>query len=218
PMSTRDLGGDREPEARAAALACLVAAAEADEGTVEESGGEAPAAVGDVELDESVPVFRAQPNRAAAVTERVLDERSERLLDAQPVHVDRNARRRSLDRATGTMGAGREAERHAFEQFGHRNGLAAERQRVLVQPGDQEQVLGELRESVDLLADRRERGGQFVRRPVLLERVLDLETEPREGGPKLVARIGDEAALAQACLLHAGEHFVERLAELRDLV
>ena len=111
------------------------------------------------------------------MTERVLDERCERLLDAQPVHVDRNGRRRSLDRATGTMGAGREAERYAFEQFGHRNGLAAERQRVLVQPGDQEQVLGELREPVDLLADRRERGGQLVRRPVLLERVLDLETE-----------------------------------------
>src|SRR5438093_3105341 len=84
-VGARDRGDDREPEPGSRAAARVAGAAEALEGVLEELLRDASALVAHVELERAVRSCRGERDRAAAVTERVVDEIAERLLDAQAV-------------------------------------------------------------------------------------------------------------------------------------
>src|SRR5512132_807477 len=79
---------DRKPEPGATAASGRVDAGEAVEGTRDELRREAAAVVEDVELDATVGPCHLQPDVAAAVPQRVVDEVAERLLEAHPVRLD----------------------------------------------------------------------------------------------------------------------------------
>ena len=123
------------------------------------SGAKPGAAVGDLQRDAAVVRRRAQDDVAGAVAQRVVDQVAERLAQPQRVGADRHVAVLDEDRAAGAVGAVGEAVADALEQRPHAQRLAPHRQLALLRPGEDEQVLGELREAVDLLDGRRRSPG-----------------------------------------------------------
>ena len=124
------------------------------EGPVEEVVREAAAVVADVKLDGfAVHGGRFEPDLVAAVAKRVVDEVAERLLQPMPVAAHRRALRRP--RARRAFRPPRRAIRRGWRRTrGARrvDGLEPERQATAIGARDQQQVLGELREAIHLLA------------------------------------------------------------------
>ena len=90
-MSAGDGVDDREPEAGAAGRPRRVGPAEALEGVREEVGREAGALVADAERDRVAVARGLEPDGAAAVRERVVDEAAERLLEPVAIAVEGSA-------------------------------------------------------------------------------------------------------------------------------
>jgi hypothetical protein len=83
-----DGSNDRQPEPRAFSGTCLVCATEAIEREWKERGRESAALIEDVELDRAVTLDRADANVAISVTERVLDQVVECLLELPTVALE----------------------------------------------------------------------------------------------------------------------------------
>jgi len=81
------------------------------------------------------------------------------------------------DRAAGAGRAGAESPRDRFRQLAGVDVCETNRQPAPLETGELEQVLGELRQPVDLLARRPERRAQPRRGLPRLERELDLGLE-----------------------------------------
>ena len=212
-MRPRDRVDDREPEAGSASRPRDVRAAEAIERVREEVGGKARPLVAHPQHDHPRDVHRLEPDRAGAVTERVVDEVPERLLEAQPV-ADEDAILRCVDleRAARFGGSGVEPPGHGIEHLADDVALTRERKPPVLGAREHQQVLGESHEPLDLLPRRPERRLQLLARAWPARSELELGLEQRERRAQLVARVGDEAALARDALLEPSDHLVQRLA------
>jgi hypothetical protein len=173
-----------------------------------------------VQLDDAVDLPGLQPHAAVAVTQRVVDEVPERLLEADPVAQDAHAGagRDRLHRPAGLLRAPLEAAGDGGEQLGSGQRLHPQRQPPAVGAGDQQQVVGEPGEPVDLLRGPADRLAELVLRLRVAQRQLELRAQQRERRTQLVARVGDEVALAAEGGLQAAEHLVQGLAQPLDLV
>ena len=117
---------------------------------------EAVALVGDVQLDAPVVFVRPQTHRSGSVTQCVVDEIAERLLEPQEVAGERDRVGLHLERAALGSRPLVEAAGDRLEELACGNRRGAQRQSSLVEACQDQQVLGEPREPVDLVpADRR---------------------------------------------------------------
>ncbi len=98
--------------------------------------------------------YREQVDPAGAVRERVLEQVCERLLDAHGIGIDDVGRRAYVDVPCSLVRPSREAIGDACEELVDRDVLRPDRQCALIGPGDQEEILRELREPVRLLCGR----------------------------------------------------------------
>ena len=134
----------------------VVAPREPLERTRGDVGREPAPLVADVELHRLADRSGADRDRALPVVERVVDEVPERLLESQPVcrhlgvavgtstTIRRRSRRRALREAVGGRA----------RQLTEIDGLDPQPERLLVGPGDEQQVLREEDEPVGLLRRR----------------------------------------------------------------
>ena len=84
--------------------------------------------------------------------------------------------------------------------------------------GEEQEVVGQLREPVGFLAGRAQRSFELALGAGGIERELDLGAEERERRAQLVARVGDEAPLAFERDFDPGEQLVQRVAQAGELV
>jgi hypothetical protein len=209
---------DRKSETGAAAPPRLVGAAEAVERPRTELLRKPLALVHHVELDGAALLHGTQRHGAPAVRERVLDEVRERLLEADGVGIESQLAGLDLQLAPQRRGTVLEALGEALEQVVRLHRFPADRQRALVGPRDQQQVVGESREPLRLLCRGAERLLELLSWPRPAQRELELRLQQGERRSQLVARVGDEAALVLDRSVEALEHVVERGREARDLV
>src|SRR5262249_44582564 len=85
-------------------------------------------------------------------------------------------------------------------------------------PRDQQEILRELRQSVDLLRRPADGLAELVLGLTVAERQFELGPQERKRRPQLVSCVGDEVALALEGGFEPTEHLVECLAEQLDLV
>src|SRR6476619_3245996 len=119
-MGLRDRAHDRQPEPRPATGVLAVAAVEPLEDLSLELGRKAVAVVGDVDLDALGRAAGREPDLAAAVTQRVVDQVPERLARAKRVDGDPLALGR-LDSNLAILPAGPigEAVTGALQELAH---------------------------------------------------------------------------------------------------
>ena len=146
--------------------------------------------------------------------ERVVDEVPERLLDPQPIDP-RHGRFVRLDHQRAAFELGPRAEAvanllHDVHQVGR---LGAQRERALLGAREDEQVVGDPRQPIRLLGRGADGVLELLRRSRTAQRQLELGAKRGERSPQLVARVGDEAALALEPVLEPREHLVQRAAE-----
>ncbi len=176
-------------------------------------GREAGALVADVKLHGAVLREGTERGEAAAVTERVVDEVAERLVEAGSVADELHAPRR-LHRDASR----RSAPATPASSSSTGNWLAPDREPALVGACKDEEVLGQADEAVGLPGSRPKRLLELLPRARAAQGQLQLGLQERQGRPQLVARVRDEAALALEPVLEPTEHRVERLPETADLV
>jgi hypothetical protein len=194
---------DRQTKAAAVGRRRL-GTAESLERTAKERVREAGAVVEHVQFDRAVPCLRRQRHRSASVTAGVVGHVAERLLEPQTVSV--HDERLGLDMSA-------EAVRDIAEEICHVDGLHLERNPALLCAGEQQQVLGQARESLGAVRGRTESLAQLVRRTSAREGELELSPEQCERRPQLVTRVGGEPALAGETGLDPRQHRVERLTQ-----
>ena len=218
-VGARDRVDDRQPEPGAAARARDVGAAEALERVREEVRRKARAGVADAHRDHAVLDRPHEPHRSRAVTQRVVDEVAERLLETNAISGDDVVRgRRHLELPSGRAGLRVEAPGDRVEDLAQVVRREAQRQASVVGAGEHEQVLGQPHEPLDLLRGRAQRVLQLWLRARPAQRQLELGAEGSERRPQLVARVRDEAPLSRQPLLQPTEHLVQGLSEPPDLV
>jgi hypothetical protein len=164
-----------------------------------------------VELDLAVAVERAQPYRTGAVTEGVVDEVAEGLLEAEPVALEDDGRSVGLDRPAAFLRARAERLSHRGQQVTGPDVVSAKAEAPVVGLSEDEEIFREPHKPVRLGGRGPERLLQLPSRPRLAQRQLELGLQEREWRAELVARVGDEAALACERALEAVEHRVQRL-------
>ena len=115
--------------------------------------------------------------------------------------------------------------RRGGERGGHRlhdgvNGewLGPDRQRILVEPSEGQQLLGERDETVGLLGGRAHHAPELLAIGGAGRGELELALEDGERRAQLMAGVGDEGALARAGTSQPREHLVQRGAQPADLV
>jgi hypothetical protein len=199
-VGARDPVDDRKAEACSSVAARLVGSAEALECVLEEGRRESGAVVQHVQLDVGVPALRAEDDGSPAVAERIVDEVAERLLQAEPVGLERR-RATAFDRDR-TVAA--EAAGDAAKQVVGVDRLALQRQVPLLGAGQQEQVVRDPCQPVGLEGGGLDRGAELVRRALAAQGQLELGLEERERRAELVARVRDEAPLPGEPVLEAG--------------
>ena len=86
-----------------------------------------------------------------------------------------------------------------------------------VELGEVEQVGGQLRQALDLLAHRVHELGPLLRARVLVLEQLDEAAEAEDRGAQLVRGVGDELFASAVELGQAALHFVEGAGELAEL-
>ena len=213
-VGARDGVGDREPEAPTAARPRLVRAAEALERTRRELGREPAAFVRHRHQKLVAVAFRRQTNHAGAVHEGVVDDCCDGALERVAVAVQ-PASALGRDPAALASSARSEPRRNRLEQLARFELLEPQR---LAGAVEHEQPLGEPNQPLDLLRCRADHALELLRLAWPPLRQLQLRAQERERRAQLVARVGDEAALAPQALVEAVEHRVQRLTESRDLV
>jgi hypothetical protein len=210
---------DRQAQAAAMPGAARVRAAEALERVRQKDLRQTGAIVEDVQLDMAVGGVRAQRDRAGSVTQRIVDEVRQRLLDAGDVGRQQwVVTRLDGDPPAPLPGAHAEAAVDVLQQASGADPATIELQAPGIAGRDDQQILGELAEPIGLVADDAQRVAQRLGRVVGAQRDLDLGLEDGQRRPQLVAGVGDERSLALAGALEALEHAVQRYAETMDLV
>ena len=220
----RELLRDREPEARAADL---VAGVEALEDPLARAGVDARAVIGDDQAHGAVWVHRVcgclgpylDRRSLRRVSENVVDEDTHDLRD--PVRVGDRGRTGAVgDRDLGPVSIGRRPELGGdpSRHVGEPNRLAPHLDRVGVELGEVEEVDGELRQPVDLLAHRPDELRPRLRVRVVLLEQLDEAGQRRDRGAQLVRGVGDELLAGAVEHRETLLHLVERDRELADLV
>ena len=217
----RDRPHDRQPQPGAASGAAVVGAGEALERLGLEPVREAGPVVGDLEHDRAVvargrTALTSPPPWRSALSTRLPSACSIRSGSSSAPSPLGRGDARSLARASRARSSNRVRTRSSSTAQLDR--LAGDRQPALVRSRDHQQVLGELREPVDLLDGRAKRGAQLLGRAARAPRELELGPQGRQRGAQLVAGVGDEDALALQRGLDPVEHRVERLPEPVDLV
>ncbi len=137
--------------------------------------------------------------------------RSRSTRSARPFGGDRD---RPLLRGAALL----EAVAEAGEQLVGADLRQTHREPALLGTGHDQQVIGEAGQPIGLLGRGADRPLELLRAAGASHRQLQLGLEDRQRGAKLMARVGDEGALALERALQAGEHLVERLPEALDLV
>ena len=161
-----------------------------------------------------------EPDGPGAVTERVVDEVAERLLQPDAVAGEGPRRRRGdLQRAprlarARVEAAGDRVEELARPSAARRAAAAGRRRRGRGRAGPPRAARAARRPRSQSAAPAR--APRVRARPARGE--LQLGSEERERRPELVARVRDEPPLAREAGLEAVEHLVQRLAEAADLV
>src|SRR5262249_32602800 len=154
----------------------------------DELGREAAALVPHVHRDPRSALRDAiEPNRSGTVPERVVDEVPERLLEANPIaaHLDsRGSRRLDLPPCFGH--APFEAGDDRCEQRRDLDPLSAKLQLALVRARDQEEILGQLNESLCFLRRGADRVPELLGGLAVLQSELELGAEQGQRSPELV--------------------------------
>ena len=153
------------------------------------------------------------------MAERVLDERAADLEDALLVaEPGRGSVHLVLEAVARALRDGFELLDEELGDPRQVDGLALDAEAAGVEPGEVEQLSGELRQPLDLLAHAAE---ELLLRgvvQVLVDEELEVTAEREERRAELVGGVGDELA---ARMLEAGEalpHAVEGARELAELV
>ena len=107
---------------------------------------------------------------------------------------------------------------HGREQFANADALDLQLQAATVRAGDEEEILCQLRESVDVLRPAAHRFPQLVDGVCLPERHLELGAQERQRRPQFVTGVGDEVPLALKRALEPVEHLVQRATQPLELV
>src|ERR1039458_4035737 len=166
-----DRAHDRQAESRSTPDPPWVGAGEALERLILEARREARPCVLDVQLNALLVCRGSQRHLASAVADGVVDEVAERLLE--PIRVARKShfiRNDHLDRRV----LGSETVAHSAQQLGDVDLDAADGQRCFVRACENEHVIGERRETVDLVIGRSKRVTQLLRRALTAQRELEL--------------------------------------------
>ena len=121
----------------------LIGAAEAVEGAGPEVVRKAGASVSDVKLDQPVPFLGRELDRTLAIREGVVYEVCERLTDAKRIGFDLKSGFLHPKLSAEVLRPTGEAGRSVGEQIARGDDLEPDRERALVGPGDEEQILGE---------------------------------------------------------------------------
>src|SRR3984893_2984939 len=180
---------DRQAKAGSAAAPTLLCSAEALESMRCEARREARSVVCDVELDRVPPLLGADPNRARSVSEGVLDEIAECLLHSEAIDSNLDVRRADLEPAASISCAPVEAGRDAFEQLVDGDHAESQRQLPFVGAGEEQEIRGELRQSVGFDPHLAQRSLELCAGARGLERELDFGLDVGERGPQLIARL-----------------------------
>ena len=154
------------------------------------------------------------------VAKGVLDERAADLEDPLLVAEARGAAVDAVPRevVSRPLGARVELLEQELRDLGEVDRVAVDPEAAGVETGEVEQLAGELRQAIDLLAHAPEElaPGRLVE--ILLDEQLEMAAEREERRPELVRGVGDELT---ARMLEPGEalaHAVERARELAELV
>jgi hypothetical protein len=140
----------RQAESRSTGAAAFVGAAESLERSRQKRGRKACSFVRHVHLDVRVAFDRKEPDGTRAIAQRVLDEIGKRLSDPEPVGGDPDATTATLDRPAGITGATLESSHDPAQNIVQLDGLPPKRKDTVVETSEQQQILGELRETVGL--------------------------------------------------------------------
>src|SRR5947209_19956355 len=175
--------------------------------------------VADEQRDETITGARRERHGARTMAQRVVDEIAKRLLDPNAVGGQHQIGwRLELELASLTLRPPDEAMSHAVEQPLSGERLDAQCKPSLIGARNEQQITGELRKPVRLLACRAQREAELWLGLCIVERVVELGTHQRQWRSQLVAGFGDESALALDRCLEPGEHLVQRLAEALELI
>src|SRR5205807_10491177 len=110
--------------------------------------------VRDMELERVAALGREDVNVPVAVPESVLDEVPEGLLEAHAVAVEPSAAAVDLDLPSVVPCAPLEAGGDSLDEHVDVDDFRPQRQDAAVDPGEEQQILGELCQPVDLLSRR----------------------------------------------------------------
>ena len=217
-----ELARDREAEAAPGCAAARVAAVEALEDLDRCGLGDARAVVLDAERDAVAVPARAHEHVRARrrVAQGVLDERAADLEDPLLVAEARGAAVDAVPRQLVPRPLGVRAEllEQELGDLGEVDRIAVDTQAAGVEAGEVEQLAGELRQPIDLLAHAPEElaPGRVVE--LLLDEQLEMAAEREKRRPELVRGVGDELAAGVLEAREALAHAVERTRELAELV
>ena len=150
-----------------------------------------------MDLHAAVSPLRPHAYGPTAVSERVLDEVAERLLESHPVRLHR-ARRAvgENQRAPLALRAPAQAVAQGVEDVRDRHRFELQRQLPLVRAGDDQKGLRELRETVRFLNRGGDGRAELLARAAVPEGQLELGLVGRERRSQFVARVVHECALA----------------------
>src|SRR6266511_3439904 len=216
-----ELAGDREAQPAPRRPAGAVASVEALEHTNGLPGGDPRTVVLDGQDRSSVlaggPYADARP--AGRVTKRILDQRAADLEDPLLVaEAGRTAVDLGLEPVLAALGEGFELVDEKLGDPRQIHGLVVDAETTRVEAGEVEQLAGELRQALDLLAHAGEELAAGLLVQVLVEEQLEVPAQREEGRPQLVRRVGDELAPGVLEPCEALAHALERPGELSELV
>ena len=154
------------------------------------------------------------------MTQGVLDERAADLEDPLLVAEARGAAVDAVPRqlVSRPLGVRVELLEQELGDLGEVDRIAVDPQAAGVEAGEVEQLAGELRQPIDLLAHAPEElaPGRVVQ--VLLDEELEVTAEREERRPQLVRRVGDELAPGVLEARETLAHALEGASELTELV
>ena len=163
------------------------------------------------------PQRHARPGRR--VHERVLEQHADHLEHAQLVGArDRAALDRDLDRMAARSATTPELLGDRLRDLAEVDRLVLDPHPARVEPREVEQVGGELRQPLDLLAHRRQELAPRLLVELLVRQQLEEAAEREERRPQLVRGVGDELAARAVELRQPLAHPLEGVRQLPDLV
>ena len=146
-----------------------------------------------MKLDQTFPLAREQVDRTRSVRQGVLDQVSQRLLDARAVREYHSSfARGNRDLPPGRGRPRRESIGSLLEQSLDLDRPGTDGEAALIGIRNQQQILGQRGQPLCLLSRRPERCLELRSAPRTPQRQLELRSQQRERGPQLVARVRDK--------------------------